>query len=158
MKPCTYCGQENQDSAERCSACGKAFDNYPITPRGGDLKDPALDPVIVATFENTEHAGVLQTRLEDAGIESWIPEDFSFEFPPQTVSVQVAAKDAEAAREIALEFRKPDAEGVEKNAELASSAPPGPIPNSRACVSCGAPVPLDAALCPKCGWTQPQLA
>ncbi len=106
MKTCSYCGHQNQDTAATCSGCGKLLET-PATPKApSDLEDTALDPVIVATFENTEHAGVLKAELEAAGIEAWIPEDFSVEFPPQTATVQVAAKDAAAAAEIAAEFRK----------------------------------------------------
>ena len=163
MKTCKYCGQENPDLSVTCNGCGKPLEALPPTQAAGHLNDPGLDPVIVATFENTEHAGVLKTRLEHAGIEAWIPEDCSIEFPPQTASVQVAAKDALTAQAIASEFRKLAKRGTAEempperrvsNEETAGQT----IPGHRACVSCEAAIPYDAVLCPKCGWTQPQVS
>jgi hypothetical protein len=154
MKTCNYCGHQNDDTATTCSGCGEPLNNPAETDTAADLRDTTLNPVIVATFENTEHAGVLRAELEAAGIEAWIPEDFSFEFPPQTASVQVAAKDAVAAGEIAAEFRKvtlaqlhPPATRQPDPAQLSIR---GPVPDTNKCVSCGAPIPSGATLCPKC--------
>src|SRR5512133_832432 len=58
MNKCGYCGHNNEDSAARCSGCGKVLEARPAVKGGGDLKDEGLDPVIVGAFENTEHAGV----------------------------------------------------------------------------------------------------
>ena len=162
MKTCTECGYQNEDAAEKCSRCGKPLASSLSSQAESDLRDPALDPVIIATFENTEHAGVLKAELDAAGIEAWIPEDFSIEFPPQTVSIQVATKDAAAAGEIADEFRK--ARGLNEPPPRAPTSPEPrtatgiAVPNTRPCVSCGAAISYDAARCPACGWTQPQWA
>lgn len=105
MKTCPSCGHVNADSATACAGCGKSF---PATSRGKvdpQLKDPTLAPKIVATFSNLEQASVLKARLEAAGIETWIPEEFepqvfSAVISLENITVRVAAKDYEAAQAV----------------------------------------------------------
>ena len=103
MKPCTYCGCQNEDSATLCKECGTEFAlPEPVDPQ---LTDPADALVVVATFGDTVEASLLKARLEAAGIEACIPEELNpspfGNFQPMAhVTVQVAARDAEAAREI----------------------------------------------------------
>lgn len=105
MKTCSYCGAVNDNTAKVCAGCGETF---PVPAKGKvdpALLDPSLEPAIVARFNSVEEASVLKTRLEAAGIEAWIPEEygaqvFSGVIPLEPISVQVAAKDLAAAKEV----------------------------------------------------------
>jgi hypothetical protein len=108
MKKCPYCGRENEAAALACVECGKEFEPPPSSETDSQLLDPALSPVVVATFTSLPEASLLVDRLEAAGIEADIPEEYS----PQVFSgvialeqltVRVAAKDYEAAKRIAAD-------------------------------------------------------
>jgi hypothetical protein len=108
MKNCPYCGHVNEDNATACAGCGETLpapSKSKVDPR---LVDPALDPKIVATFSNLEQASVLKARLEAAGIEAWIPEEyepqvFSAVISLERITVRVAAKDFPAAQAVLAE-------------------------------------------------------
>lgn len=103
MKECSYCGHGNGDAATVCEECGTDFPTPElIDPK---LTDPAESLVIVKTFDDVPAAILLKDRLEQAGIEACIPEElgpspFSIVKPLSRVTVRVARKDLEAAREI----------------------------------------------------------
>lgn len=103
MKECSYCGHHNNDSATVCEECGTAFPTREFTdPK---LTDPAESLVILKTFDDVPEATLLKDRLEQAGIEAWIPEEFgpspfSIVKPLARVTVRVAQKDLESAREV----------------------------------------------------------
>jgi hypothetical protein len=103
MKECSYCGHSNVDAATVCEECGTAFPVPDLTdPR---LTDPAESLVILKTFDDVPQASLLKDRLEQAGIEACIPEElgpspFSIVKPLARVTVRVAQKDLEAAREV----------------------------------------------------------
>ena len=107
MKICADCGHENEDDATTCAEC---FLELPTTktavpPDPAELTDPAKDLVVVASFGDTVEAGLLKDRLEQAGIEACIPEELDpspfGNFPPLAhVTVRVAKKDLERAREV----------------------------------------------------------
>jgi hypothetical protein len=129
---------------------------------------------VVATFRNVVDAGLFRARLEAAGIEACIPEEYTPQIvwnvipsPVETVTVRVAAKDYEAAKALMADYvdtsiiaALPAAE--EREAQI------GNVPDERQdgtltasqgrteCVSCGAIIPGTAKLCPKCGYTQPE--
>ena len=67
MKRCSYCGQENPDAAQACSGCGKSLLEATEPAIDSKLLDPALSPVVVATFNNVAEASVLKGRLVAAG-------------------------------------------------------------------------------------------
>ncbi len=103
MKECSYCGHRNNDAATVCEECGTAF---PI-PESPDpkLTDPAESLVILKTFDDVPQASLLKDRLEQAGIEACIPEElepspFGNFKPLARVTVRVAQKDLQAAREV----------------------------------------------------------
>jgi len=103
MKNCSYCGCVNEDAAGNCKQCGTEF----AAPDKVDpqLIDPNASLVVVATFGDAVEASLLKDRLELAGIEACIPEElnpspFGNFRPLAHVTVQVAAKDLEAAKEI----------------------------------------------------------
>jgi hypothetical protein len=106
MKICADCGHENEDDATTCVEC---FVELPTpkteAPDPAELTDPAKDLVVVATFGDTVEASLLKDRLEQAGIEACIPEELDpspfGNFPPLAhVTVRVAKKDLEKAREV----------------------------------------------------------
>jgi hypothetical protein len=109
MKICADCGHENEDDATTCAEC---FLELPATktseaarPDPAELTDPAKDLVVVASFGDTVEASLLKDRLEQAGIEACIPEELDpspfGNFPPLAhVTVRVAKKDLEKAREV----------------------------------------------------------
>jgi len=110
MKKCSYCGRESEDAAVACRECGKEF-GAEAAPEV-ELTDPALSPVIVATQDSLQEAQLLVDRLAAAGIEAFIPEEYSTQVfsavvPLEPLTVRVAARDAEAARAILAEPIKP---------------------------------------------------
>jgi ribosomal protein L40E len=175
MKRCTYCGRENGDAATTCSGCGEPLAKP--EPPAPEVVDPSLAPVIVASFHNAEEAELLKAQLESVGIEAFVPEEyttgvFSAVIPFQNVTVQVHARDAEAARAIVAAFTpasspptpptedSPTERPTTNDQEPPQTEPPisREAPGMTRCVSCGALIPWDSILCPKCGWTQPRLA
>src|ERR1051325_1446993 len=103
MKRCSYCGCENEDALTRCRECGTEFSQpEAVDPQ---LTDPAESLVVVATFGDVVEASLLKAQLERAGIAACIPEElnpspFGNFIPMAQVTVQVAAKDYKAAKEI----------------------------------------------------------
>jgi len=107
MKNCPYCGRENDDAAVGCSECGTEFELPHLREVDPQLQDPAYSLVIVGTFSNLVDASMVRTRLEAAGIEACIPEEYAPQIfwyaipsPLERVTVRVAAKDYETAQEI----------------------------------------------------------
>jgi|SRR5436189_4664555 len=110
MKKCSYCGRENAETLHRCLECGTEFESPDLSEVDPDLRDRALSLVIVGTFGNVVDATMIKMRLEAAGIEACIPEDYTPQLfwyavpsPLEEMTVRVAAKDYEAAREILKE-------------------------------------------------------
>ena len=103
MKPCKYCGHENEDAALYCVECRTEFESKEaIDPK---LTDPAAALVPVAEFGDLIHAGLLKDELEAAGIAACIPEDMSANpfgqfMPLASFTVQVAASDYDVAKRI----------------------------------------------------------
>jgi hypothetical protein len=107
MKKCSYCGRESDDVADACFECGTEFSPPEASEVDPQLQDPALALVIVGTFRNVVDATMVKTRLEAAGIEACIPEEYTphilwfvITSPLERVTVRVAAKDYETARQI----------------------------------------------------------
>ena len=103
MKACPKCDTWNEKDATQCKQCGAELEAAKaVDPQ---LTDPADALVIVATFGDAVEASLLKDRLELAGIAACIPEElnpspFGNFMPVAQVTVQVAAKDYEAAKEI----------------------------------------------------------
>jgi len=135
MKTCSYCGRQNDDTAIACSECGTGMVSLPAPEVDAQLSDPAAALVIVGSFTTLAQASLLSTRLEAAGIESCIPEEyatqiFSNVIPLGCVTVRVAAKDFEAAQAIAVAMAQtepsPAADGALQAGESNRSRPSGP--------------------------------
>src|SRR5437879_728120 len=103
MKNCPSCGSRNDDAATICKECGNdVVSSDEVDPQ---LTNPSDALVVVATFGDAVEASLLKDRLELAGIEACIPEElnpspFGNFMPLAHVTVQVAAKDIAAAKEI----------------------------------------------------------
>jgi hypothetical protein len=83
--------------------CGEEFEPLPPAKPEPELLDPALSPMVVATFSSLPEASVLVGRLEAAGIEADIPEEYSAQIfsgviALERLTVRVPAKDYEAAK------------------------------------------------------------
>src|SRR5882724_10416485 len=105
MKTCSHCGQENDETAMACSECGTEFAAPEMPEDPARLRDPTLSLTVVATFRNVVDAGLFRARLETAGIEACIPEEYTPQIvwnvtpsPVETVTVRVTVKDYEAAK------------------------------------------------------------
>lgn len=167
MKKCSYCGRENQDGALACCECGNQFDDVPKTEMDARLSDPALTPVVVARFSSLQQASVLVGRLQEAGIEAWIPEEFAEQvfsgvIALERLTVRVAAKDYGAATAVIAESAESAPTATSSSATTASEHEPvedkkriDDPPGRKSCVSCRASIPREAKVCPECGWTQP---
>jgi len=176
MKKCAYCGCPNEDTAVGCAECGEQFERSSSLEPEPQSLDPALSPVIVAQFSSLQQASVLAGRLEAAGIQASIPEEYSEQIFSGVVglerlTVRVAAKDYEAAMAVVGEGAEatstsvpPRSSGRQKDARPEKrDADTGAEETStqearQLCESCGAEIPETAHLCPKCGWTQPDRA
>jgi len=120
MKKCAYCGCPNEDTEVGCAECGEQLETSSSPDPEPQALDPALSPVIVAQFTNLQQASVLAGRLEAAGIQASIPEEYSEQIFSgviglERLTVRVAAKDYKAAMAVV-------AEGVEATS---TSVPPG---------------------------------
>ena len=118
MKHCACCGRENDDAAMRCRECGTEFkvststDTIAETPKPRfDFKplaaeDIERDLVTLVTCRRLWEADMVVSRLEAAGIISFIPDQFLMQaicWNLNTygyVRVQVSPNDYDAAREI----------------------------------------------------------
>lgn len=176
MKKCAYCGCPNEDTAVGCAECGEQFETSSSPDPEPQALDPALSPVIVAQFNSLQQASVLAGRLEAAGIQASIPEEYSEQIFSGVVglerlTVRVAAKDYEAAMAVVAEGDQATSTGIPPGySERLKDAPPerraaetgAEETNNqeprKLCESCGAEIPETAHLCPKCGWTQPDRA
>ena len=176
MKKCAYCGCPNEDAAVGCAECGEQFETSSSPDPEPQSLDPALSPVIVAQFSSLQQASVLAGRLEAAGIQASIPEEYSEQIFSavvglERVTVRVAARDYEAAMTVVAQNAeatstsvppvfsgrqkdtRPERRGADTGAEETSNQEARKL-----CESCGAEIPETAHLCPKCGWTQPDRA
>lgn len=111
MKNCSYCGQPNEDAATVCSGCGEEFPIPAPSQTDPQLEDPTLSLVTLATFSSLAEASLLVGRLETAGIEACIPEEyaegvFSGIIPLERLTVRVAARDYEAAKMVLAEWNQ----------------------------------------------------
>lgn len=167
MKRCAYCGCPNEDSAVACCECGVEFETSSSPDPEPQSIDPTLSPVIVARFSSLPQTSLLAGRLEAAGIEALIPEEYSEQIFSgvvglERVTVRVAAKDYEAAMAVVAEGAEATAADLplgssesQQDATEASKEETSAQEARTLCVSCGAVIPETAHLCPKCGWTQP---
>lgn len=175
MKKCPYCGRENEDVSHVCSECGIELTGPPEKEFERQLTDPAYSLVVVASFSSVQEASLLVGRLEAAGIEACIPEEygaqvFSAVIPLERLTVRVAAKDYEAAKAIVVEDAGAEqtpgptgSSGSRQDVEQGGPSLEKHQPESQQmrggknCVACGEKIASEATICPECGWTQPPI-
>jgi ribosomal protein L40E len=174
MKTCSYCGRDNIDEALHCRECGTKFEPPEPPEDRSQLEDPALSLVIVKTFNTVVDAAMLKTRLEEAGIEACIPEEFTPQMfwtvipsPLGSVTVRVAAKDYDAANAILADYTStaltaPRPDELQSDETIRPQSPAASdvtrdVP-TKVCVSCCAVIPTSATFCPECQWTQPDVS
>ena len=162
MKECAYCGGKNDDEAVHCSSCGTEEFKTDAPAEKAKL-DEWDELVTVCSCQTLPDADLLVGRLEAAGIETFVPDEFLMQtiaFNLNTygyVRVQVRRKDYENARELcAATVGKGNLPPEGKPAVTNSSAGKATedAPDCIQCVACDARIPKAARLCPKCGWTQ----
>lgn len=108
MKECAYCGRENKDAAVRCTECGTEEFKTGESARSASLPecDPDEELVTLMSAQRLADADLLLSRLQAAGIEAFIPDEFLMQavgFNLNTfgyVRVQVHRKDLEKAQEL----------------------------------------------------------
>ena len=103
-KECPVCKLMNAEDADTCQHCGTAFFFAPESLERS-FDDPADELVVVGRYSNLIQANHVKTLIESQGIEACIPEELSPQMfggtsPIEIVTVRVAAKNAEAARQI----------------------------------------------------------
>src|SRR5438309_2763114 len=109
------------------------------------MPQPEDEFVTLSSFQTASAAQPLRIALEDAGIPVFVADDnavtVNWLWGPALgyVKVQVPKSQAGAALEIAKQH-VPAARGAEEE-------------KPSVCLSCGAEMPEDAEVCPKCGWT-----
>ena len=163
MKQCAYCGGENEDDAVRCSGCGTEEFKTEAHAEAPKL-DEQEEFVTVFTCQRLTDADIKVGRLEAAGIETFVPDEFLMQtigFNLNTygyVRVQVRRKDYASAKElcvVAVEPGETPSEGKDSMASSAGGEASEDAQNCKQCVACDAKIPEEARQCPKCGWTQP---
>jgi hypothetical protein len=163
MKKCAYCGLENDHNAVRCSGCGT--DEFKTeAPDKAPKLDEQEEFITVFSCQRLTDADLIVGRLEAAGIETFVPDEFLMQtigFNLNTygfVRVQVHRKDYASAKELCAVAVEPGETSSEGNGTATSSDvgdASGDAQNCRQCVACDAKIPEGTRLCPKCGWTQP---
>ncbi len=115
MKNCSACGMGNEEAAAACVGCGAVF---PEVEADSQLQDPSLVLVTVANCRDAVEAGLVKARLDAAGIEACVPEEFSPHLLPsffpnaaEPVTVRVLAQDSDAAQKLLAEEVSPPAVG-----------------------------------------------
>ena len=105
MKTCDYCGRENQDDAVYCSGCG-TNQLKPDAPAEMQKLDESEEFVTLVTCEKLVEADLVVSRLDSAGIESFIPDENLMQVIGYNlntygyVRVQVRRKDLASAKEL----------------------------------------------------------
>jgi len=106
MKECAYCGRENEDAAMRYRECGTDEFKGDASAEPKEESDLSEEMVTLVSSQNLPEADLILSRLEAAGIEGFIPDEFLMQtvgFNLNTfgyVRVQVRRKDLEKAKEL----------------------------------------------------------
>jgi hypothetical protein len=120
MKRCAYCGREREDTVTLCPECGndavKESLGSPLETTAEDSEPPRKNKLItLKTCRDIVEADMIRAQLEAEGISAYVPDQFisqTFALNPNAfgfVVLQVAEKDAEAAKQILGTFQKPPA-------------------------------------------------
>lgn len=116
MKKCTYCGRENEDNATHCSGCFQDDQFESNIPNQSEEVDVQDELVTVTTCARLPDADLIASRLQSAGIETFIPDQHLMQAVGLDlnafgyVRVQVHRKDFANAKEL---LTLPDVTSVE---------------------------------------------
>lgn len=121
MKRCAYCGREREDTVSLCPECGndavKETPGNPHDTTADDSEAPRKNNLVtLKTCRDIVEADMIKAQFEAEGISAYVPDQFlsqTFALNPNAfgfVVLQVAEKDAEAARRILVSFQKPAAD------------------------------------------------
>lgn len=106
MKKCTYCGRENEDDATYCSGCFQDDRFETDTQNQSEQVDDQDDLVTVTACARLTDADLVASRLEIAGIKTFIPDQHLMQAVGLDlnafgyVRVQVSRKDFTNAKEL----------------------------------------------------------
>ena len=104
-KECPCCGLMNAEAADTCRHCGTAF-FFELESLEPKFDDPDDELIVVGSYANAIEASFIKNLLEENGIEACVPDDLSLGLPwHAAATVQVRARDVEAARRIIAEHR-----------------------------------------------------
>jgi hypothetical protein len=107
-KECPVCELMNTEEADTCRHCGTAFffELECLDPR---FDDPGDELVVVGRYGNVIDASFVKGVLQENNIDACIPEDLTPHIFPliETVTVRVAAKNVEAAKQIIADYKGP---------------------------------------------------
>jgi hypothetical protein len=121
MDVCTYCGRENRENAALCPQCGKAefqsttppeFREMPVSKSKSEIEFVPIDGseaendfVTILRCRTLLEADIIVSRLESAGIQAFIPDQFLMQTISWNVNtygfvrLQVRPSDYAAAKE-----------------------------------------------------------
>ena len=105
-KECPVCELMNAEEADTCRHCGTAF-FFELECLDPISDDPGDELVIVGRYGNVIDASFVKSVLQENNIEACIPEDLTPHVLPliETVTVRVAAKNVEAAKQIIADYK-----------------------------------------------------
>lgn len=111
MKKCTYCGRENEDDAAYCSGCFQS-DRFASEAKVAEETNEDDELVTVTTCARLPDADLIASRLESAGIKTFIPDQHLMQSIGLDlnafgyVRVQVRRKDFASAKELLSQSAK----------------------------------------------------
>ena len=162
MKKCSYCGQENKDGAQTCSQCGKEFRTETPSELGpwdriAILRNEAEAERLDVELDNRQIPHVL-TSYADSALDGIYQKTHGWgqvEAPQEHKQTVLAIlEDMRLAAAAEPEEAREESAAAEKPTSAPETEPAGP---RKLCVSCRASIPESALLCPRCGYTQPEV-
>ncbi len=167
MKKCAYCGRENDDGLSWCCDCGTELVG---TPAATETAEPWERMAVLDHEVEAERLDLELTRQDIPHVMiSYCDSAFDglFQAAHGWGHLEAPSQHKEAILSLLRDIREKSSSTPVKDI-LSEGSPPlerseqtvaeqtGELSTNRQCVACGAAVPDNASLCPKCGWTQPE--